>query len=165
MSRAFIKESDTPPDDTGDLPLSPHPNYVTPRGLRLLRERFDVAAGRLVLIADAPMHAGERSSLQRELRWLQARLLAAIEVAPDTTHRPERVAFGNRVDLVEVDSGAEHRYQIVGEDEAEPAQGRLSWTSPLARAVNGAQRDDIVTWPRPAGYIDVQLADICVVDD
>jgi transcription elongation factor GreB len=165
MSRAFVKESDSPPDDGGDLPLSPHPNYVTPRGLGLLRGRFDVAGRRLALIGDAPMHAGERSSLQRELRWLQARLLAAIEVAHDPDHRPERVAFGTRVDLVELESGAEHRYQIVGEDEADPAHGRLSWVAPLARAVNGAHRGDIVSWPRPAGDLDVQIADICVPDN
>ncbi|WP_428312034.1 GreA/GreB family elongation factor [Hydrocarboniphaga sp.] len=165
MSRAFVKETDTPPDTAGDLPLSPHPNYVTPRGLRLLRERFDAAERRLALVADAPIHAGERSSLQRELRWLQARLLAAIEVAHDPDHRPERVAFGTSVDLVEVESGAEHRYQIVGEDEADPARGRLSWVAPLARAVNGAQRGDIVSWPRPAGDRDVQIADIGVTDN
>lgn len=165
MSRAFVKESDTPPDDAGDLPLSPHPNYVTPRGLRLLRERFDAAERRLALIGDAPLHAGERSSLQRELRWLQARLLAAIEVAADPGHRPERLAFGHRVDLVEVESGVQHRYQIVGEDEADPAQGRLSWVAPLARAINGAQRGDVVTWPRPAGDLEVQIADIRLAED
>lgn len=165
MSRAFVKESDTPPDDTGDLPLSDNPNYVTPRGLRLLRERLDAVRQRLALIGDAPMHAGEHASLQRESRWLQARLLAAIEVAAEPGHRPDRVGFGHVVDLVEVESGAAHRYRIVGEDEAAPAQGLLSWVAPLARAVNGARRDDIVVWPRPAGDLEVQIADIGVPAD
>jgi transcription elongation factor GreB len=165
MSRAFVKESDTPPDEAGDLPLSHNPNYVTPRGLRLLRERFDVAEQRLALIGDAPMHAGEHASLRRELRWLQARLLAAIEVAAEPGQRPERVGFGHQVDLVEVESGAVHRYRIVGEDEADPAQGLLSWVAPLARAVNGARRDEIVSWPKPAGDVGVQIADIRVPQD
>ena len=165
MSRAFVKGSDTPDEPAGDLPLSSHPNYVTPRGLRLLRQRFDSAQRRLGLIGDAPLHAGEHSSLQRELRWLQARLLAAIEVASDPDHRPERVAFGHCVDLVELASGTRHRYRIVGEDEADPAQGLLSWVAPLARAVNGAQRGEIVTWPRPAGDLDIQIVDIGVADD
>ncbi|MDB5971056.1 MAG: transcription elongation factor, GreA/GreB, C-term family protein [Hydrocarboniphaga sp.] len=165
MSRAFVKESDTPADDTGDMPLSSHPNYVTPRGLRLLRERFDTCQRRLALIGDAPLHAGERSSLQRELRWLQARLLAAIELSSEPDYRPERVAFGHCIELVELESGTRHRYRIVGEDEADPAEGLLSWVAPLARAVDGAKRGDIVTWPRPAGDLDVRIADIGVADD
>jgi len=165
MSRAFIKEVDSPPDDSGDLPLSANPNYVTPRGLRLLRERFDAAEQRLALVGDSAMHAGERSSLKRELRWLRARLLAAIEIAPEPGHRPQRAGFGHQVDLVELESGAAHRYRIVGEDEADPARGLLSWVAPLARAVNGAARGDIVNWPRPAGDLEVQVADIVVVAD
>jgi len=156
MSRAFVKEQDAGPDDgPGELPLSPHPNYVTPRGLALLRARLEQAQQRLAALPRESFGAElEKARIERELRWLAARLNSAILV--DAARQPaERVAFGAAVELADAETGAEQRYRIVGEDEADPERGLVSWVSPLARALTGAHVGDIVTWPRPAG--DVQL--------
>jgi len=68
----------------------------------------------------------------------------------------DRVGFGATVDLVDED-GARYRYRIVGEDEADPEQGLVSWVSPLARALEGARVGDSVIWKRPAGDLEVEV--------
>ena len=156
MSRAFVKENDS--DDTGDLPelpLSEHPNYVTPHGLTLLRERLDQTRRRLAAIDPAAEGALlEIGHAEREQRWLQARVMAAIPVAVPAA--ADRVGFGATVELVDQD-GTTHRYGIVGEDEADPDEGLVSWVSPLARALDGARIGDSRTWQRPAGDLDVEV--------
>ncbi|MGO4778379.1 GreA/GreB family elongation factor, partial [Lysobacter sp. 2RAB21] len=118
MSRAFVKEGDGDENagDLPELPISEHPNYVTPRGMALLRSRLDDAARRAAALdADARL---ERAHIEREMRWLQARILGAITIAPER-QPADRVAFGARVELVD-DDGQEYRYRVVGEDEADP---------------------------------------------
>ena len=159
MSRAFVKESDG--DDAVDLPelpVSEHPNYVTPRGLSLLRARLDQTRRRLAAIDPAAEGAPlERAYAEREQRWLQSRLMAAISVPvpPDAA----RVGFGAKVALVDED-GTAYRYRIVGEDEANPELGCVSWVSPLARALDGTRVGDRVTWKRPAGDVEVEVLTI-----
>ena len=159
MSRAFVKESDG--DDAVDLPelpVSEHPNYVTPRGLSLLRARLDQTRRRLAAIDPAAEGAPlERAYAEREQRWLQSRLMAAISVPvpPDAA----RVGFGATVELVDEDD-RHYRYRIVGEDEADPELGCVSWVSPLARALDGARIGDSVLWKRPAGDLEVEVLTI-----
>lgn len=157
MSRAFVKEGDGE-EDLPDLPLSPHPNYTTPAGREALLLRLsaaqraltaaaaDQAAGRVAADGLSPTH------WQRQVRWLEARLAAAIVVPPPVL--PEKVAFGVQVQLEDA-NGRAYRFRIVGEDEADLAQGSLSWVSPLARALLGARVDDAVLWPRPEGDLEV----------
>jgi transcription elongation GreA/GreB family factor len=154
MSRAFVKEADgDSPEALPELPLSEHPNYVTPQGLARLRARLADTERQLAALADEARL--ERAHSQRELRWLQARIAGAIPVATDT--RPtDRVGFGSRVELVDADNRP-HRYRIVGEDEADPEHGLVSWVSPLARALNGARVGDEVVWKRPAGDLSVEV--------
>ncbi len=162
MSRVFARDSGASPEHGGELPLSPHPHYVTPRGLALLHERRRQVQGRLDCIGADPLHAAERSALQRERRGLAARIDSAIEV--DAAERSaERVGFGSAVEIVELaagEPGAHHRYQLVGEDEADPALGFLSWLSPLAQALLRARVGDVVVWRRPAGEIEVRVVSI-----
>ncbi|MBX9402170.1 GreA/GreB family elongation factor [Lysobacter sp. BMK333-48F3] len=158
MSRAFVKEGDGEPSslDLPELPISEHPNYVTPRGMNLLRARLDEAGRRLGAIdADATGALLERAHLQRELRWLQARVLSAITIAPER-QQADRVAFGARIELID-GAGEEHVYRIVGEDEADPERGLISWVSPLARALHGARVGDSALWKRPAGDLAVEV--------
>lgn len=155
MSRAFVKEGDGDENagDLPELPISEHPNYVTPRGMALLRSRLDDAARRVgALEADARL---ERAHIEREMRWLQARILGAITIAPER-QPADRVAFGARVELVD-DDGQEYRYRVVGEDEADPEHGLISWVSPLARALHGARVGDSALWKRPAGDLNVEV--------
>jgi transcription elongation GreA/GreB family factor len=155
VSRAFVKEGDGDENagDLPELPISEHPNYVTPRGMALLRSRLDDAARRVgALEADARL---ERAHIEREMRWLQARILGAITIAPER-QPADRVAFGARVELVD-DDGQEYRYRVVGEDEADPEHGLISWVSPLARALHGARVGDSALWKRPAGDLNVEV--------
>lgn len=157
MSRAFVKESDGDgPDDLPELLLSPHPNYVTSRGLALLQERLQQAAERYDGIDKDVMGAvQERALLAREIRWLQARIASALLRRPEAG-MPQYVGFGCMVELMDA-AGLQYRYQIVGEDEADPEQGKVSWLSPLARAIEGKTAGDEVRWPRPAGDLVVEI--------
>ncbi|HEY5410661.1 MAG TPA: GreA/GreB family elongation factor, partial [Caulobacteraceae bacterium] len=75
----------------------------------------------------------------RDLRYYSARRASAQMI--ESPHRPERVTFGATVTL-ERDDGRVQTYQIVGEDEADPAHGSISYVSPLARALLGREIGD-----------------------
>lgn len=158
MSRAFVKESDgDEPDDLPELPVSEHPNYVTARGLALLQARLD-AANRQRTAIDPEADGGKlaRAYLARDIRWLEARIGGALL---QTAHNPERVAFGATVEAADANGNRLH-YRIVGEDEADPEHGLVSWVSPLARALLGAHVGDTVCWRRPAGDLEIQVLTI-----
>ena len=136
MSRAFVKEPDgDSPEPLAELPLSDHPNYVTPRGLAQLRARWQATSARrdaLKASADSIGRQDELARLERKLRWLNTRVHSAIEV--DLLSQPQdRVTFGAAVTVASVEG--EQRYRIVGEDEAAAEQQRVSYLSPLARAL------------------------------
>ncbi|GFZ94425.1 GreA/GreB family elongation factor [Dyella caseinilytica] len=162
MSRAFVKDNDGDAQDAlPELPLSEHPNYVTPRGIAALRGRLaDAQARRDALKTgeeDALDEQRELAALERELRWLNTRVASAMEV--DLAKQPhDRVAFGA---IVTVDSeDGERRWQIVGEDEADAEHGLVSYVSPLAQALLGARVGDEVRWQRPAGDMTIEVVAI-----
>jgi transcription elongation GreA/GreB family factor len=138
MSRAFIKENDETLDELPDRPVSPNPNFVTAEGLaaieaelaRLQQARAQGANDRAALVA-----------LSRELRYWIARKASAQVVA--TPVNPTNVQFGSTVTILR-DDGPRQSYRIVGEDEADPAKGKISYVSPVARALMGRQVGDIV---------------------
>lgn len=139
MSRAFVKETDADPaDDLPDREISPHPNYVTAAGLALIETRL-AAFQRDYAAAKAADDRAGLARAARELRYWTARRQSAQLVEPESDGT---VRFGSRVTLL--DGGQERRFRIVGEDEADPAQGSLSHTSPLARALSGKEEDDQV---------------------
>ncbi len=160
MSRAFTRESDLP-EALPERPLSPHPNYVTGRGLAQLRQQLAAAESereRLQAASDRAADAAALAAVERDLRWLHARLATAIAV--DATAQPrDRVAFGAAV-CAEDDAGVIHRYRLVGEDEADVEQGCVSWRSPLAQALLGARPGDEVVWRRPAGDLGLTVRTI-----
>jgi transcription elongation GreA/GreB family factor len=142
MSRAFVKE-----DDAGtplpDRPISPHRNLVTRRGLRLIEEELaryqrDLARAH----ADADREAAGRAS--RELRYWSARRASAEVAEPDPD--AASVVFGTAVTLLR-DDDTELTLRIVGEDEADPAAGRIAWTTPVARAILGSRPGDVRELP------------------
>ncbi len=157
MSRAFVKEqdSDTPPQ-LPELPINPGPNPVTARGLAQLQSRLGENQALQAQLASisTPDQLLQRAELQREQRWLEARLGSAQLRQPSVA--TTRVEFGCLVTLVD-EHDTEHRYRIVGEDEAAPEQGRISWHSPLAAALLGARVGDELVWPRPAGALRVEV--------
>lgn len=161
MSRSFVKDADESVGERlPDIPLSEHPNYVTPRGLAQLRSRLLAARERrdaLRAVADSLPQQRELADVERELRWLNTRVGSAIEV--DLPQQPrDRVAFGAQV-TVDSDEG-QARYRIVGEDEADVEHGLVSYVSPLAKALLGSRVGDEVTWRRPAGDLAIEVVAI-----
>lgn len=163
MSRAFVKEGDGALDPLPDLPLSPHPNYVTPRGLAALQSRLAARQSDLAALKARPDRLDKlpEAAAERDIRYLEARLRSAIPV-----HLPDQVtevAFGHRVT---VRDGAGHvvSYEITGEDEADATLRRIAPTSPLARALLGAVPGDTVTWRRPNGDVELEVLTIAPLD-
>ena len=137
MSRAFVKEDDdAPPPAPLERPVSAAPNRVTPRGAHLI----DSEIARLEAELAAAPREEAAASLRRDLRYWTARRASAQPVAPDPA--PSAAGFGARVTIRR--GGRTSEVEIVGEDEAEPAEGRIAWTSPLARALEGAEPGETV---------------------
>jgi len=147
VSVAFRRESDDEHmEPKFELPIPPGPNLVTARGLRLIRE--EVAA---LEAADLTGQDEETvKKLRRTLRYWRARLATA-QVQPVPTG--DVVAFGTRV--IYRLGGSEKRVAIVGHDEADPNEGRISFTSPLARAMIGAEVGECVDFAGKADAIEI----------
>lgn len=161
MSRAFVNEdagNDRP--DLPELPVPPGPNIVTPRGLTSLHAQIAQRQADLAALKARPdrMDKLPEAAAERDLRWLEARLKAAVVIDP-TTHDLTEVAFGLAVTVTDPD-GHETTYEIVGEDEADAPRHRIAPNSPLARALLGAQVGDVVTWRRPSGPLDLEVTRI-----
>ena len=164
MSRAFVKDSD---DDlvAGELPerpVPPHANYVTPHGLdqlharvRELQEQHEQLTARS---ADDSQAKQKLREVERDQRYFNAQLERAVTVDPGGQPRDE-VHFGADVEIVDEEE-KEHRFSIVGDDEADVTAGRISWASPLAKALMGSRVGDTVVWRRPAGETQVEIVDI-----
>jgi len=161
MSRAFVKEQDDQGDSARPLrPQSPHANYVTPRGLRLLEDKVrNLAKSREALVGRDDLASQQTvRELERDLVYFNERVKRAILVSPEEQSL-DRVHFGA---VVEVDDAEGERsiFMIVGEDEVDAAHGRVSWVSPLAKALMNARVGDVVNWKRPAGDKELEVLSI-----
>jgi transcription elongation factor GreB len=161
MSRAFVKENDLEHAgiDIPERPLSDEPNYVTPRGLSLLNQTIDkLEKEREALIAkkDDPMVRQKIAMIERDMRYFAARIESAILTNPQEED-PSHVLFGAKV-TVEDEEGTLLTFEIVGEDEANIHEGRVSYLSPLAKALLGGAIGDEVLWEKPLGnsYLTIQ---------
>ena len=154
MSRAFVKEPDGAEafEELPDRPISEHPNLVTPQGLAQIEERLT----RLHEQHAQAQASGDRAALAsigRDLRyWTARRSTAQSMPAPEQT---DKVQFGSTVTIVR-DDGRRQTFRIVGEDEAEPAQGTLSYASPVARALLNKAVGDVIT----AGSGEAEIVEI-----
>jgi transcription elongation GreA/GreB family factor len=162
MSRAFVKgdDSDLSGEEVPERPISPQPNYVTQEGLAQLRQRYDaLTAEHAALKAAAEDFDKPRlTQIERDLRYFSQRLESAILIDPSKEPQDE-VHFGATVRAEDAD-GNVHRFKIVGEDEADVATGKVSWLSPLAKALIGARVGDTVKWRRPAGEVELEILEI-----
>jgi transcription elongation GreA/GreB family factor len=140
MSRAFVKELDTQDvfDELPDRPLSPHPNLVTAAGLAAIEAEVARLQAALPDLGD---DREARARLGRDLRYWQHRLSSA-EPMPAPGDNAV-VHFGSTVTILR-DDGERRTYAIVGEDEADPGKGRISYVSPLARELLGRTVGDVV---------------------
>ncbi len=139
MSRAFVKESDgAEGEELPELLLSPYRNLVTPPGLRQIEATVERLQSALS-VARAAEDRADVARVQRDLRYWTARLRTAEVVA--VTAATDTVRFGSAVTLEKQD-GERVEYQIVGEDEADPARGTISYVAPIARLLMGTSVGD-----------------------
>jgi transcription elongation GreA/GreB family factor len=148
MSVAFVKEESAETASETllpDRPISPHPNLVTETGLKALAAQLD-AARKACEAAQAIEDVNERrrqsANPLRDARYLAERVRTA-QVMPNPSS-PDVVAFGSTVTFSRGD-GRVQTYRIVGEDEADPKAGSMSFVSPVARALMGKAAGDVVT--------------------
>jgi transcription elongation factor GreB len=168
MSKAFTRENDAPEEELELEPRMPGgtKNYITPAGHARLKSELKalVETERPELVKTVAWAAanGDRSEnadylygkkrlreIERRIRFLMKRLEAA-EVVDPRDQDQERVFFGATVTYGDA-SGKEHTVSIVGTDEVDPTHGRVSWVSPIARALLKAREGDAVTLNTPAG--------------
>ncbi len=141
MSRAFTKENDT--DAVGDYPERPIPddrNLVTRRGFALIEMEIRTLQDALAK-AQNDDDRNRRARLARDLRYWLARHGSAeiVPMPPDD----KQVYFGSKITLAYAD-GRQKTFRIVGQDEADPAQGLLSYTAPVALVLMGKEIGDAV---------------------
>lgn len=140
MSKAFVRDDGA--DATPELPARPvseHPNFVTAAGLAQIEEQI----ARLQTAQAKAQQSEDRTALAetaRDLRYWAERRANAELIPPPADH--SQVRFGVTVSIRR-DDGREQTFQIVGEDEAEPSRGKLSYVSPVARALTGKEVGDV----------------------
>lgn len=151
MSVAFTKEESAETASETllpDRPISPHPNLVTQEGLAALELQL-VSAQRAYEAAAQVEDVNERRRQTaiplRDIRYFSERVRTA-QVVPAPA-AADKVAFGGTVTFVR-DDGRTQKYRIVGEDEADPNAGSISYVSPVARSVLGKTVGDVVTTGR-----------------
>ncbi len=176
MNKAFTRESDDD-DEDGVEAASPLPtgskNYITPQGYTRLktelkhlldRERPDVvkavswAASNGDRSENADYIYGKRRlrEIDRRIRFLTRRLDIAEVVDPAAREATDQVYFGATVTVARED-GTQQTFAIVGVDEIDTDRGRISWVSPMARALTRARAGDTVTLRTPAGAEQIEL--------
>jgi transcription elongation GreA/GreB family factor len=146
MSVAFTKEGDAEATaaDLPDRPISPYPNLVTPEGLAALEAAYNEARAAYATAQAKGDVQADRTAMARatrDLRYYGARRASAQLVEPAGG---DAVAFGRTVSIARED-GRRQSFRIVGEDEADPARGSVSYISPLARALMGKGVGDVAT--------------------
>lgn len=180
MNKAFVKESDQDDDDAppGAPSLPPGTtNYMTRRGYEILRTELDqlVRDERPKLVETVRWAAGngDRSEngdyiygkkrlreIDRRIRFLIKRLESATVVTPSDQENTGQVFFGATVTVCDADGTDEQTYQIVGVDEANASEGRISWIAPLSRALLKAREGDVIRFASPAGLREIEVLEI-----
>jgi transcription elongation factor GreB len=180
VNKAFVKENDQ--DDEESLPGVPSlppgtPNYMTRKGYEVLRMELDnlVRDERPQLVETVRWAAsnGDRSEngdyiygkkrlreIDRRIRFLIKRLENSTVVTPSEQENTEQVFFGATVTVCDIDGADEQTYQIVGVDEANASEGRISWIAPLSRALLKAREGDVIRFASPAGLREIEVVEI-----
>ncbi|WP_116521169.1 transcription elongation factor GreB [Achromobacter insuavis] len=179
MNKAFVKESDNEDDD--DLPQAQAlpagtKNYMTPEGYERLRGELthlmNVERPSVVQVVSWAASNGDRSEngdylygkkrlreIDRRMRFLTKRLDIAEVVDPAAQPNRDQIFFGATV-LYSDKAGEDHTVTIVGVDEAEPLAGKISWISPVARALIKAREGDTVVLRTPGGIEELDILEV-----
>lgn len=185
MSKAFINEDAQDYDDDVDVEPVALPagmkNYITTQGYYQLRDELDhlmnVERPQVVDTVSWAASNGDRSEngdyiygkrrlreIDRRLRFLTKRLEIAEVVEPAEQPNRDQVFFGATVTYAN-GQGEEQTVTIVGVDEAAPLQGRISWVSPVARALLKAHEGDLVPIRTPAGNDELDILEVHYPDE
>jgi transcription elongation factor GreB len=178
MSKAFTKETDSADDDAEDVDALPahFKNYVTPAGFSALQEELRKLLyeerPKVVAIVSWAAGNGDRSEngdyiygkkrlreIDHRARYLSKRIESAEVVHPERQKNHDQVFFGATVEYAR-ENNAPQKVTIVGIDEAELASGKISWLSPLARALMKAHEGDVVELRTPSGVETVEVLSI-----
>lgn len=179
MNKAFVKASDED-DESPDTPAGPAPGgpiYMTRRGWQMLKAELDTLLRderpKLVETVAWAAGNGDRSEngdyiygkkrlreIDRRIRFLIKRLENATVVDPADQQNLDQVFFGATVVISDDEGATETTYRIVGVDEANASEGRISWISPLARALLKAREGDVVSFLSPAGPREIEILEI-----
>ncbi len=146
MAVAFTREEDYEAQAANlpDRPVSPHPNLVTATGLALIEAQLASARAAYAAAQSEGGISADRTAMARatrDLRYWSARRSSAQLTEPE--HQSGVVQFGCTVEI-EREDGRRQTFRLVGEDEADPTAGRISYASPLAVAVRGKSVGDLV---------------------
>ena len=148
-------------------------NYITPAGMTRLREEYDqlfhIERPKMVEVVSWAAGNGDRSEngdylygrkrlreIDRRLNQLSGKMKAAVVIDPAQQPQQDRVFFGAQVTYVD-EEDREHTVTLVGQDEADAGQGRVSWFAPIARALRGARVGDAVTVQTPHGPQELEV--------
>lgn len=178
MSKAFVKETDDEDDLDGSAPPIPAgtKNYMTPEGHRRMKEELlhliDVERPEVVRVVSWAASNGDRSEngdyiygkrrlreIDRRIRFVTKRLDNAEVVDPSVHHGSDQIFFGATV-TYENQAGDEHTITIVGIDELDPLNGKISWISPVARALIKAREGDSVVLKTPTGVDELTILEV-----
>ena len=177
MSKESTQDTDDDRDDDESPALPAHvKNYVTPSGHAALRDELrqllQDERPKIVEIVSWAASNGDRSEnadylygkrrlreIDRRVRYLTKRLDSAVPVDPKQQQRLTQVFFGATVTYARAD-GSAHTVTLVGVDEADFAQRKISWRSPMAQALMKAKVDDTVQVRTPAGTEEIEVVSI-----
>jgi transcription elongation factor GreB len=152
------------------------PNYLTPEGAKKLAAELNQLASierpRVVQEVSDAAAQGDRSEnaeytygkkrlreIDRRIRFLSKRLDGAVVVKQEENAHAE-VRFGALVELMDLETEKRSKYSIVGPDEANPSEGRISFQSPLGKALMKKKVGDVCTVQRPSGDADLEILSI-----
>lgn len=159
MSRAFVREDDgTRPEQLAEHSVSAAPNLVTARGLRRITGTIADLERALATASDPEQVA----RLKRDLRYWNLRHATARPVTPDPDD--PTVQFGARVTYL-TPEGEEKVLTITGEDEADPAAGRIAYTAPVARALTGTAPGDVASLRLGGSPVELKVLRVEIPDD
>lgn len=179
MNKAFVRESEDEDDELPEAAQLPPGtrNYMTVTGHRHLHDELvhlvKVERPNLVQVVSWAASNGDRSEngdyiygkkrlreIDRRIRYLTKRVENSVVVDPREQENVDQVFFGATVTILDAGDGTEATYQIVGIDEADAANGRISWLSPLARALMKVREGDQVRFQSPAGLRTLEVLEI-----
>ncbi|HEX8956066.1 MAG TPA: transcription elongation factor GreB [Burkholderiaceae bacterium] len=179
MNKAFVKETNDDDEDMeGALPAIPpgSKNYITPQGHQRIKDELlhliDVDRPEVVRIVHWAASNGDRSEngdyiygkrrlreIDKRIRFLTKRLDLAEVVDPSVHHGSDQVFFGATV-TYENQDGVQTTITILGIDESDPLNGKISWIAPVARAMTKAREGDTVTLQTPSGLEELEILEV-----